>query len=92
VRAVRVADPYVWMHAYCLEALAGVAIANAAADARECVAQLERLAARGEMRELVVRAALHRARLGDPSSLKAARLLGEAIDNPALHAELAAAV
>ena len=44
------------------------------------------------MRELVVRAALHRARLGDPSSLAAARVLGEAIDNPALHAELAAAV
>jgi DNA-binding SARP family transcriptional activator len=92
VRAVRVADPYVWMHAYCLEALAGVAIADAAPDAHECVAQLERLAARGEMRELVVRAAVHRARLGDTSSLKAARLLGEAIDNPLLHAELAAAV
>jgi hypothetical protein len=44
------------------------------------------------MRELVVRAALHRARLGDPSSLNAAGLLGEAIDNPVLHAELAAAV
>jgi DNA-binding SARP family transcriptional activator len=92
VRAVRVADPYVWMHAYCLEALAGVAIADAAPDAHECVAQLERLAARGEMRELVVRAAVQRARLGDTSSLKAARLLGEAIDNPLLHAELAAAV
>ena len=92
VRAVRVADPYVWMHACCLESLAGVAIADAAPDAHECVARLERLAARGEMRELVVRAALHRARLGDPSSLKAARLLGEAIDNPLLHAELAAAV
>ena len=92
VRAVRVADPYVWMHAYCLDALADVAIADAAPDARECVAQLERLAARGDMRELVVRAALHRARLGDPSGLESARLLGEAIDNPALHAELAAAV
>ena len=91
VRAVRVADPYVWMHAYCLDALADVAIADAAPDARECVAQLERLAARGDMRELVVRAALHRARLGDPSGLESARLLGEAIDNPALHAELAAA-
>ena len=92
VRAVRVADPYVWMHAYCLEALADVAIADAAPDARECVARLERLAARGDMRELVVRAALHRARLGDPSGVESARLLGEAIDNPALHAELAAAV
>lgn len=90
-RAVRVADPYVWMHAYCLDALAGVAIADAAPDAPECVARLERLAARGDMRELVVRAALHRARLGDPSGVVSARLLGEAIDNPALHAELTAA-
>jgi len=92
VRAVRVADPYVWMHAYCLEALAEVAIADAAPDAHECVAQLERLAARGDMRELIVRAALHRARLGDPSGVESARLLGEAIENPALHADLAAAV
>jgi ATP/maltotriose-dependent transcriptional regulator MalT len=92
VRAVRVADPYVWMHAYCLEALADVAIADGAPDAREHVAELERLAARGDMRELVVRAALHRASLGDPSGVASARLLGEAIDNPVLHAELAAAV
>jgi len=91
VRAVRVADPYVWVHAYCLEALAAVAIADAAPDAREHVAQLERLAARGDMRELVVRAALHRAALGDPGSVASARLLGEAIDNAVLHAELAAA-
>jgi len=88
-RAVRVADPYVWIHAHCLEALAGVAIADAAPDAREHVARLERLAARGDMRELVARAALHRARLGDPGGIASARLLAEAIDNPALHAELA---
>ena len=56
------------------------------------MAQLERLAARGDMRELVVRAALHRAKLGDPSGVESARSLSEAIDNPALHAELAAAV
>ncbi|MEY2532722.1 MAG: hypothetical protein QOF29_632 [bacterium] len=91
-RAVRVADPYVWIHAYCLEALAGVAIADAAPDAGERVTELEQVAARGDLRELVVRAALHRARLGDPAGVAPARLLGEAIDNPALHAELAAAV
>jgi len=91
VRAVRGADPYVWVHAYCLEALAAVAIADAATDARERVAELEQLAAHGDMRELVVRAALHRARLGDPGGSASARLLGEAIDNPALHADLAAA-
>jgi tetratricopeptide (TPR) repeat protein len=91
-RAVRVVDPYVWMHAYCLDALAGVAIADGAPAARDCVAELERLAARGDMRELVVRAALHRAALGDSSGMESIRLLAEAIDNPALHAELAAAV
>jgi hypothetical protein len=69
-----------------------VALADGAPDAHTCVGQLERLAARGDMRELVVRAALHRARLGDPSGIDAARLLGEAIDNPLLHAELATAV
>ncbi len=92
VRAVRLAGPYVWMHAYCLEALAGVAIAGAAPDAGERVAELESVAARGHLRELVVRAALHRARLGDSSGVESARQLGEAIDNPVLHAELAAAV
>ena len=91
-RAVRVADPYVWVHAYCLDALADVAIADAAPDARERVEQLEELAARADMREFVVRAALHRARLGDPGGVAPARLLGESIDNAALHAALAAAV
>jgi DNA-binding SARP family transcriptional activator/predicted negative regulator of RcsB-dependent stress response len=90
-RAVRVADPWVWMHAWCLEALAGLAITDGAPDARELVAQLETVAARGDLRELVVRGALHRARLGDPGGLESARLLGESIDNPALHAGLAAA-
>ena len=91
-RAVRVADPYVWVHAYWLDALAGVEIAVAAPEAPRRVAQLDRIAARSDMRELVVRAALHRARLGDPGGVPAARLLGEAIDNPALHAEFATAV
>jgi DNA-binding SARP family transcriptional activator len=89
VRAVRNPDPYAWVHAYCLDALADVAIADDGLDAHECVAELERVAARGDMRELVVRAALHRARLGDLGGLESARVLGEAIDNPALHAELA---
>jgi DNA-binding SARP family transcriptional activator len=88
-RAVRVADPYAWVHAYCLDAVAGVAIADGRPEAGEHVARLERVAGRGDMRELVVRAALHRARLGDPSGVGPARLLAEAIDNPALHAELA---
>jgi hypothetical protein len=36
------------------------------------------------MRELVVRAQIHRSRLGDPSALATARILATSIDNPAL--------
>jgi hypothetical protein len=36
------------------------------------------------MRELVVRAQLHRGRLGDPTALASARMLAAGIDNPAL--------
>jgi hypothetical protein len=89
-RAVRVADPYVWIRAHCLDALAAAELTQAAPSARRHVAELERLAARGDMRELVVRAALHRVRLGDPGAVDSARLLAEGIDNPALQAELAA--
>ena len=45
---------------------------------------LAALAARGGMRELVVRAHLHRSHLGDPTALASARLLAGSIDNPAL--------
>jgi hypothetical protein len=51
------------MHAWCLDALAAVAIDAEHPTAAEVVAQLETRAARGDFRELVVRAALHRARL-----------------------------
>jgi hypothetical protein len=42
------------------------------------------LAARCDMRELVVRAHVHRYRLGEKTALASARLLGADIDNPAL--------
>jgi hypothetical protein len=89
-RAARVSDPYVWIHAHCLDALVGVAIAEGAPDALAHLEALERIAARGGLRELVVRAALHRARLGDATAAATGRLLAEAIDNPALHAEILA--
>ena len=91
IRAVRVADPYVWIHAYCLDALAGVEIEAGAPEAPATVAMLETLAARADMREFVVRAALHRAALGDHAALESARLLAESIENPDLHARLAVA-
>jgi hypothetical protein len=87
---VRVADPYVWIRAHCLDALARVEIRDGVPEASDHVAELERIAARGDMRELVVRGALHRGELGDAASIASARMLAEAIDNPALHRELAA--
>jgi tetratricopeptide (TPR) repeat protein len=89
-RTGRVADPYVWVKAYCLDALAAQSIDHGGkADAIAVVSELETLAARGDMRELLVRAAMHSARLGDRSALDAVRPLAETIDNPALHLELA---
>jgi hypothetical protein len=52
--------------------------------ARPLVTSLGSLAARCDMRELVVRAHLHRSRLGDQTALASARLLGANIDNPVL--------
>lgn len=84
VRVSRVGDPYQWMHAHVLDALAAAAIEAGAADAGLVVEALARLAGRTGMRELVVRAHLHRARIGDPRALDAARLLVSGIDNPQL--------
>jgi hypothetical protein len=91
-RATRVGDPYQWMHAHILDALAGVAVEIGAPEAEAVIEALARLAARTGMRELVVRAHAHRARLGDPRARDAALLLASEIDNPALDRLLTAAV
>jgi ATP/maltotriose-dependent transcriptional regulator MalT len=83
-RSSRVSDRYVWVYAHCLDAAAGVAIELCDPEARDLVSELTEVAARSGMRELVVRARLHAARLGDPGALEAARLLAAEIDNPAL--------
>jgi DNA-binding SARP family transcriptional activator len=89
-RAVRVADPYQWVHAHCLHALAELAIETEANDAAQTLDQLEQLAARCDMRELIVWSALLRARLGNRAGLEAVRPLAETIDSPALHLAFAA--
>jgi hypothetical protein len=50
------------------------------------IGELESLAARTGMRELLLRAYLHRARRGDEGARDAARLLGPEIDNPSVWA------
>lgn len=85
VRCNRVTDRYQWVHGYVLDAAITTALDHDEHDrARPLVETLASLAARCDMRELVVRAHLHRCRLGDRAALTPARLLGADIDNPAL--------
>jgi DNA-binding SARP family transcriptional activator len=84
-RSNRVPDRYQWVHAHVLDTAITTALNHGDTQrAAPIVANLASLAARAEMRELVVRAQLHRHRLGDGSALAAARLLAADIDNPAL--------
>lgn len=92
-RSRRLPDSYRWIEAYALDAGARFALeAGDDVSALERATELERLAARCGMRELLARALLHRARLGDPAALDAATELATAIDNPALRAEVPAPV
>jgi hypothetical protein len=84
-RCNRTTDRYQWVSAYVLDAGAAAALdRDDVAEGARLVDALAALAARGDMRELVVRAHLHRSRLGDPSALASARLLAAGIDNPVL--------
>lgn len=85
VRCNRVPDRYQWVRAHVLDAVISTALDHDDQDrASQFVGPLASLAARCDMRELVVRAHLHRGSLGDHSALAAARLLATDIDNPAL--------
>jgi hypothetical protein len=80
-----VPDRYQWVHAHVLDTAITEALDHDSHNAvRPLLAHLTALAARCDLRELVVRAELHRVRLGDATALASARLLSANIDNPAL--------
>jgi hypothetical protein len=87
-RCIRIPDAYLWVHAYCLDALCEAAIELGRPEAGGWVRDLESVAARTGMNELLVRAQLHRARLGDARALDAAMLFADRIDNPAVLGKL----
>jgi tetratricopeptide (TPR) repeat protein len=80
----RLPDTYLWIEAYGLDALCAVAVEHGAAGAPRWLDELEETTARRGMRELLFRATVYRARLGEPGALDAARSLAAQIDNPAL--------
>lgn len=84
-RSRRTTDRYQWVHAYALDARITAALErDDHVTAAPLVDTLATLAARCDMRELVVRAHVHRARMGDLDARASAALLSSDIDNPAL--------
>ncbi|MEV0583642.1 BTAD domain-containing putative transcriptional regulator [Nonomuraea sp. NPDC050310] len=84
-RSTRVPDRYQWIHAHVLDTAITAALGRDEHErARPLARALAALAARCDMRELVVRAHLHHWRLGEGRALASARLFAAGVDNPAL--------
>jgi hypothetical protein len=81
-RCVRLPDAWLWVEGYCLDALCALAAEHRRPAAARWAADLEALATRTGMRELVARAYVHHSRLGDRTALDAARVLAAEVDNP----------
>jgi DNA-binding SARP family transcriptional activator len=79
---------YVFLEAQALESLCSVAVKEGHPSATKWINDLESIAGRTGMRELLARSYLHRSRAGDASALEVARVLAADIDNPALGALL----
>jgi DNA-binding SARP family transcriptional activator len=84
MRCVRLPDAWLWVEGYCLDALCALAIEHRQGTATQWAADLEVLATRTGMRELVARAYLHRSHLGDRTAADAAAVLAAEVDNPAV--------
>ncbi|MGH2401702.1 MAG: SARP family transcriptional regulator, partial [Candidatus Limnocylindria bacterium] len=83
-RCVRIPDAYLWIQGYCLDTLCEQAIEHGVAGADRWVSDLEAIAARTGMNELLVRAQLLRAALGMPGARESAAVFAARIDNPAV--------
>jgi DNA-binding SARP family transcriptional activator len=80
----RLPDTYLWIEVYGLDALCSVAVDHGAEGAVGWINELERIAARRGISELLLHATVYRARLGEPGAADAARSMAMQIDNPAL--------
>ena len=78
----RLPDTYLWIEAYGLDALCSVAVDHGAEATALWLDELEAIAARRGIRELLLRATVYRARLGEPGALAAAFSLAAQIDSP----------
>jgi DNA-binding SARP family transcriptional activator len=81
-RSRRLADPYIWLDAYILDALCTLGRRHGHRDTAVWVEAMRTLASRTGMREMSLRALLHGAALGNRGDAAAAAMLAPAIDNP----------
>jgi len=86
IRCNRLADPYVWLDAYIIDAQCQLGRRHRHPDTAQWVEVMHRLSSRTAMREMTVRSLLHAAAHGSPGAAAGARLLATAIDNRALAA------
>jgi tetratricopeptide (TPR) repeat protein len=84
-RCNRLADPYVWLDGYILDAQCDLGVRHGHPDTGVWVDTMRWLTSRTAMRELTVRSLLYGAALGREGDADAAVLLGAEIENPALH-------
>jgi hypothetical protein len=84
-RCNRLADPYVWLDGYILDAQCDLGVRLANSDTEGWVDALRQLASRTGMKELMVRSLVHGAALGHDGDAPAAALVAADIDNPSLH-------
>ena len=81
VRNNRLADSYVWLEAYILDAQCGLGRKHGHPETAQWVATLRELASRTGMRELTVRSLLHGAALGLEGDEAAAALLAAELES-----------
>lgn len=91
-RCNRLADPYVWLDGYILDAQCELGRRYGHADTKLWVETMRELASRTGMRELTVRSLLHGAALGNEGGATAAALLAADIENPSLDLLLGAGI
>jgi DNA-binding SARP family transcriptional activator len=84
----RLPDTYLWIEVYGLDALCRVGLEHGAESTPLWIDELATVSARRGMRELLLRANLYRAALGDPGAFSVARSLASQVDNPALSSVL----
>lgn len=88
LRCNRLADPYVWLDVYILDAQCELGRRHRHPHTMRWAETMHELASRTGMKEMVVRSLLHRAALGREGDGEAAALLASGIDNPVIHSLL----